>query len=79
HNGKSNPPSAINLKGYWLEESGFDTGCPVTVRIDEGRLILTVERQPGGKNKKAGRIVAITSGFLIKLITIQCFYKFSNH
>ncbi|MEI7042654.1 SymE family type I addiction module toxin [Pectobacterium parmentieri] len=28
HNGKSNPPSAINLKSRWLEESGFITGMP---------------------------------------------------
>ncbi|WP_231877698.1 SymE family type I addiction module toxin [Erwinia sp. ErVv1] len=36
------------MKGDWLREAGFETGCPVTVRIDEGRLILTVEQQTGG-------------------------------
>ncbi|WP_434998967.1 SymE family type I addiction module toxin [Pectobacterium brasiliense] len=26
-------PSAINLKGRWLEESDFITGMPVTVTV----------------------------------------------
>ncbi|MEQ9940714.1 SymE family type I addiction module toxin [Pectobacterium aroidearum] len=30
---KSNPPSAINLKGRWLEECSFITGIPVTVTV----------------------------------------------
>ncbi|MFP1814167.1 SymE family type I addiction module toxin [Lonsdalea quercina] len=29
HNGRPNPPSAINLKGRWLEESGFIVSIPV--------------------------------------------------
>ncbi|MFP1863784.1 SymE family type I addiction module toxin [Lonsdalea quercina] len=40
HNGKSNPPSAINLKGRWLEESGFITGIPVTVTVERGSIII---------------------------------------
>ncbi|MEI7088596.1 SymE family type I addiction module toxin [Pectobacterium versatile] len=40
HNGKSNPPSAINLKGRWLEESGFITGMPVTLTVERGGLLL---------------------------------------
>ncbi|MBA0186321.1 MULTISPECIES: SymE family type I addiction module toxin [Pectobacterium] len=43
HNGKSNPPSAINLKGRWLEESGFITGMPVTVTVERGRIIIETE------------------------------------
>ncbi|MFP1868240.1 SymE family type I addiction module toxin [Lonsdalea quercina] len=43
HNGKSNPPSAINLKGYWLEESGFITGMPVTVTVERGRIIIETQ------------------------------------
>ncbi|WJM80007.1 SymE family type I addiction module toxin [Pectobacterium brasiliense] len=43
HNGKSNPPSAINLKGRWLEESGFITGMPVTVTVERGRIIIETQ------------------------------------
>ncbi|URQ61416.1 type I toxin-antitoxin system SymE family toxin [Pantoea alhagi] len=40
--------ASLHLKGDWLKEAGFETGCPVTVRLDEGRLILTVEQLTGG-------------------------------
>ncbi|PWC11830.1 type I toxin-antitoxin system SymE family toxin [Brenneria roseae subsp. americana] len=40
-NGRPNPPSAINLKGRWLEESGFMTGMPVTV--ERGRIIIETQ------------------------------------
>ncbi|MBA0173634.1 SymE family type I addiction module toxin, partial [Pectobacterium versatile] len=43
HNGKPNPPSAINLKGRWLEESGFITGMPVTVTVERGRIIIETQ------------------------------------
>ncbi|MGD8164536.1 SymE family type I addiction module toxin [Pantoea sp. FN0307] len=43
----SRSPS-LHLKSDWLKEAGFETGCPVTVRIDEGRLLLTVEQLTGG-------------------------------
>ncbi|WP_223257649.1 SymE family type I addiction module toxin [Pectobacterium peruviense] len=43
HNGKSNPPSAINLKGIWLEESGFITRMPVTVTVERGRIIIETQ------------------------------------
>ncbi|MCU1791228.1 type I toxin-antitoxin system SymE family toxin [Pectobacterium polaris] len=39
-NGKPNPPSAISLKGHWLEEPGFITGMPVTVTVEHGRIII---------------------------------------
>ncbi|MFP1910270.1 SymE family type I addiction module toxin [Lonsdalea quercina] len=42
-NGRPNPPSAINLKGRWLEESGFMTGMPITVTIERGRLVIVTE------------------------------------
>ncbi|MBA0215643.1 SymE family type I addiction module toxin [Pectobacterium brasiliense] len=32
-------PSAINLKGRWLEESGFITGMPVTATVERGGII----------------------------------------
>lgn len=40
HNGRLDPPSAINIKGRWLEESGFITGMPVTVTVERGRIII---------------------------------------
>ncbi|KFX23259.1 hypothetical protein KP24_14865 [Pectobacterium atrosepticum] len=43
HNGKPNPPSAINLKGRWLEESGFMTGMPITVTVERGRIVIETE------------------------------------
>ncbi|WP_113633055.1 SymE family type I addiction module toxin [Pectobacterium peruviense] len=43
HNGKSNPPSAISLKGLWLKESGFITGMPVTVTVERGRIIIETQ------------------------------------
>ncbi|WP_261846603.1 type I toxin-antitoxin system SymE family toxin [Pectobacterium carotovorum] len=36
HNSKPNPPSAISLKGRWLETSGFITEMPVTVTGERG-------------------------------------------
>ncbi|WP_113632594.1 SymE family type I addiction module toxin [Pectobacterium peruviense] len=33
------PPSAINLKGLWLEVSGFMTGMPITVTVEHGRIV----------------------------------------
>ncbi|PWD56532.1 hypothetical protein DF211_22420 [Pectobacterium parmentieri] len=42
-NGRQNPPSAINLKGRWLEESGFMTGMPITMTVERGRLIIETE------------------------------------
>ncbi|WP_416053989.1 SymE family type I addiction module toxin [Pectobacterium parmentieri] len=34
---------AINLKGCWLEESGFITGMPVTVTVERGRIIIETQ------------------------------------
>ncbi|MDX5630937.1 MULTISPECIES: SymE family type I addiction module toxin [unclassified Brenneria] len=39
-NGRPNPPSAINLKGRWLEESGFVTSMPITVTVERGRIVI---------------------------------------
>lgn len=38
----------LHLKEDWLREAGFDTGCPVTVKIDEGCLILAEEQTTDG-------------------------------
>ncbi|AYH02949.1 type I toxin-antitoxin system SymE family toxin [Pectobacterium parmentieri] len=43
HNGKPSPPSVINLKGRWLEESGFMTGMPITVTVERGRIVIETE------------------------------------
>ncbi|MFP1767485.1 SymE family type I addiction module toxin [Lonsdalea quercina] len=43
HNGKPNPPSAMNLKGRWLEVSGFMTGMPITVTVERGRIVIETE------------------------------------
>ncbi|MGK4330140.1 SymE family type I addiction module toxin [Lonsdalea quercina] len=43
HNGRRNPPSAINLKGRWLEASGFMTGMPITITVERGRLVIETE------------------------------------
>ncbi|MFP1756893.1 SymE family type I addiction module toxin [Lonsdalea quercina] len=42
-NGRANPPSAINLKGRWLEASGFMTGMPITITVERGRLVIETE------------------------------------
>ncbi|WP_338154644.1 SymE family type I addiction module toxin [Pectobacterium versatile] len=34
---------AINLKGRWLEESGFITGMSVTVTVERDRIIIETE------------------------------------
>ncbi|MDK9424232.1 SymE family type I addiction module toxin [Pectobacterium carotovorum] len=35
--------NVINLKGRWLEESGFITGMPVTVTVERGRIIIETQ------------------------------------
>ncbi|MBP0995701.1 SymE family type I addiction module toxin [Serratia fonticola] len=41
--GIKKPAPQLLIKGYWLEELGFLTGQPVTVNIEQGRLIIQVE------------------------------------
>ncbi|WP_422389568.1 SymE family type I addiction module toxin [Candidatus Regiella endosymbiont of Tuberolachnus salignus] len=31
----------IKLKGKWLEQAGFTTGTPLTVRVMDGCLVIT--------------------------------------
>lgn len=31
----------IILKGKWLKEAGFDSGMPITVTCEDGKLIIT--------------------------------------
>ncbi|KAA8999062.1 type I toxin-antitoxin system SymE family toxin [Affinibrenneria salicis] len=42
-NSRPNPSSAINLKGRWLEASGFMTGMPITVTVERGRIVIETE------------------------------------
>ncbi|QPI45102.1 MULTISPECIES: SymE family type I addiction module toxin [Pectobacterium] len=41
--GSANPPSAINLKGRWLEASGFMTEMPIAITVECGRLVIETE------------------------------------
>ena len=38
------PIGEIKLKGHWLIQAGFAIDTPVTVRVMEGCLVLTVEQ-----------------------------------
>lgn len=31
----------IQIKGYWLQQTGFEIGTPITVEVTDGRLVLT--------------------------------------
>jgi hypothetical protein len=33
----------IQLKGYWLQQAGFEIDTPVKVRVMDGCLVLTTE------------------------------------
>jgi toxic protein SymE len=33
----------IQLKGYWLQQAGFEINTPLKVRVMPGCLVLTVE------------------------------------
>ncbi|EMI5492008.1 SymE family type I addiction module toxin [Providencia stuartii] len=37
---RATPPLAINLKGHWLKDAGFETGFIFTVKILNGCLVL---------------------------------------
>jgi len=34
----------INIRGQWLEKAGFTIQTPITVRVMDGCLVLTVEK-----------------------------------
>ena len=38
----ANPVPWINIKGYWLNQAGFDINMPVLVEVSEGKIVLTV-------------------------------------
>lgn len=35
------PTPTITLKGNWLQELGFEINTPITVKCEDGRLIIT--------------------------------------
>ncbi|RNM25841.1 type I toxin-antitoxin system SymE family toxin [Dickeya undicola] len=37
----TSPP--LTLQGRWLEDLGFNTGQPVTVTVERGRLVIEAE------------------------------------
>ncbi|WP_072035311.1 SymE family type I addiction module toxin [Dickeya solani] len=37
------PLPQITLKGRWLEDLGFNTGQPVIVTVERGRLVIEAE------------------------------------
>ncbi|MFP1764453.1 SymE family type I addiction module toxin [Lonsdalea quercina] len=41
-NGGKKPPSP-QLSGNWLEELGFNTGQPVIVTVERGKLVIEAE------------------------------------
>lgn len=44
-NSGARPISWLQLKGHWLQRAGFEIDTPVTVRVMEGCLVLTTEKQ----------------------------------
>jgi toxic protein SymE len=41
--GAGRPVPRIQLKGYWLQQAGFEINTPVKVRVMNGCLVLTIE------------------------------------
>ncbi|MCL6378450.1 type I addiction module toxin, SymE family [Pectobacterium brasiliense] len=37
---KLHPPSATNLKGRWLEESGFMAEIAIIVMVERGKIVI---------------------------------------
>jgi toxic protein SymE len=42
-NRKKPPSPQLKLSGRWLEELGFNTGQPVIVTVERGRLVIEME------------------------------------
>lgn len=41
--GKGTPSPQLIISGRWLEQLGFNTGQPVTVTAEQGRLIILIQ------------------------------------
>ncbi|OCG23812.1 hypothetical protein A9G11_05110 [Gilliamella sp. wkB108] len=37
---KPNPRQQPTIKGRWLEQFGFYVGCPVIIKIEQGKLVI---------------------------------------
>jgi hypothetical protein len=46
--GAGRPVPWIQLKGYWLQQVGFEINTPVRVRVMKGCLVLTTTDEPTG-------------------------------
>jgi toxic protein SymE len=46
--GAGRPLPWIQLKGYWLQQAGFEINTPVKVRVMDGCLVLTTADEPVG-------------------------------
>ncbi|OCL27433.1 hypothetical protein A9G03_02070, partial [Gilliamella sp. wkB171] len=40
---KPNPRPQLTIKGRWLEQFGFYVGCPVIIKIEQGKLIVELD------------------------------------
>ena len=40
---KPNPKPQLTIKGRWLEQIGFYVGCPVIIKIEQGKLIIELD------------------------------------
>ena len=42
---KPNPRPQLTIKGRWLEQIGFYVGCPVIIKIEQGKLVVELDLQ----------------------------------
>ncbi|WP_141671507.1 SymE family type I addiction module toxin [Gilliamella apicola] len=42
---KPNPRPQLIIKGRWLEQFGFYVGCPVVIKIEQGKLVIEIDLQ----------------------------------
>ena len=42
---KPNPRPRLTIKGRWLEQIGFYVGCPVIIKIEQGKLVVELDLQ----------------------------------
>ena len=47
---KKSPPQIL-LQGNWLEQAGFSTGDKITVKCQQGQLIIT-KNEPSAEHEK---------------------------
>ena len=45
HIGAGRPVPLLQVRGYWLKQAGFEINTPVKVRVMDGCLVLTTQRQ----------------------------------